>query len=200
MVGGHFHPDTPYNALDVSITGIVNKNDIITSGGAKIGDKVVIAIDIDGEVHPKFDLNWDTTTMKSAELVQAQIEVMNKIGHEKLVTSGRDISNPGTLGTLGMLLETSDLGATIELEKIPRNESIGWDQWLKLYPGAGFVLTSPEDKVKKCIELFENVNITASLCGEIIEEKKLYLTHKDQKKVLFDFKNDEILGIKEKIA
>lgn len=199
MVGGHFHPDTPYNALDVSITGIVNKNDVITSGGAQIGDKVIVAIDIDGEIHPKFDLNWDTTTMKSPELVQAQINVMNKIGHQKLVTSGRDISNPGTLGTLGMLLETSDLGATIELEKIPRNESIEWDQWLKLYPGAGFVLTSPQEKANKCIELLENVNIKSAVCGEIIEEKKLYLTYKDQKEILFDFEAEKILGIKEEI-
>ena len=200
MVGGHFHPDTPYNALDVSITGLVGKNDIITSCGSIVGDKVIVAIDIDGEIHPKFDLNWDTTTMKSAELVQSQIAVMNTLGKEKLVTAGKDISNPGTLGTLGMLLETSNVGATVELEKIPRNENVEWDQWLKLYPGAGFVLTSPEDKTDKCIELLENVNITSSVCGEIIEEKKLYLTLKEQKGVLFDFKIDAIMGIKEEIS
>lgn len=197
MVGGHFHPDTPYNALDVSITGIVNKNDVITSCGANVGDKVIIAIDVDGELHPKFHLNWDTTTMKSDELVQAQIRVMNKIASENLVTSGRDISNPGTLGTLGMLLEASDVGATVELEKIPRNESIEWEQWLKLYPGAGFVLTAENNKVDRCIELLENVNITSAVAGEIIEDKKLHVTHEDQKEVLFDFKSDKIMGFKE---
>lgn len=200
MVGGHFHPDTPYNALDVSITGIVDKDDVITSCGANIGDKVIIAIDIDGEIHPKFDLNWDTTTMKSAEMVQAQIAMMNTLGNEKLVTSGKDISNPGTLGTLGMLLEASAVGATVELEKIPRNESVGWDQWLKLYPGAGFVLTSPGNKVNKCIELLKSVNITSAVCGEIIEEKKLILTYECQREVLFDFKNDAITGIREEIS
>lgn len=197
MVGGHLHPDTPYNSLDVSITGIVNKDDIITSCNANIGDKVIVAIDIDGEVHPKFDLNWDTTTMKSDELVQAQINVMNKIGNENLVTAGKDISNPGTLGTLGMLLEASDVGATVELEKIPRNESVKWEQWLKLYPGAGFVLTAESNNVDRCIKLLEEVNITSAVVGEIIEDKKLYVTHEDQKKVLFDFKSDRIMGIKE---
>lgn len=197
MVGGHLHPDTPYNALDVSITGIVNKDDVITSCDANIGDKVIIAIDIDGKLHPQFDLNWDTTTMKSDELVQAQIEVMNKIGSEKLVTAGKDISNPGTLGTLGMLLEASDVGATIELEKIPRNENVNWEQWLKLYPGSGFVLTAESNNVNRCIELLKEVNITASVAGEIIEDKKLYVTHEDQKAVLFDFQKDKITGVKE---
>lgn len=197
MVGGHLHPDTPYNALDVSITGIVDMNAVITSCDANTGDKVIIAIDIDGKLHPKFDLNWDTTTMKSDELVQAQIEVMNKIGSEKLVTAGKDISNPGTLGTLGMLLEASGVGATVELEKIPRNESVEWEQWLKLYPGSGFVLTAESSKVNRCIELLEEVNITASVVGEITEDKKLYVTHEDQKAVLFDFQKDKITGVKE---
>jgi selenophosphate synthetase-related protein len=149
-------------------------------------------------VHPKFNLNWDTTTMKSDALVQAQIGVMNKIGSEKLVTAGKDISNPGTLGTLGMLLEASDVGATVELEKIPRNKSVEWEQWLKLYPGAGFVLTAGTDKVNRCIELLEEVNITSAVVGEIIEDKKLYITHEGQKGILFDFESDRIMGIKEK--
>lgn len=197
MVGGHFHPDTPYNALDVSITGIVDRDDVITSCDAKVGDKVIIGIDIDGEMHPKFNLNWDTTTMKSSQLVQDQIKMMNKIAKEHLVTSGRDISNPGALGTLGMLLEASDVGASVEIEKIPRNENVEWEQWLKLYPGAGFVLTARKENVDRCIELLEEVNIKSCVVGEIIEDKKLYVSFNGQKGILFDFKDDKIMGFKE---
>jgi len=197
MVGGHFHPDTPYNALDVSITGIVDRDDVITSCDARVGDKVIIAIDIDGEMHPKFNLNWDTTTMKSSQLVQDQIKMMNKIAKEHLVTSGRDISNPGALGTLGMLLEASDVGASVEIEKIPRNENVEWEQWLKLYPGAGFVLTARKENVDRCIGLLEEVNIKSSVVGEIIEDKKLYVSFNGQKGILFDFKDDKIMGFKE---
>ncbi|MBI5681053.1 MAG: methanogenesis marker 2 protein [Methanobacterium sp.] len=200
MVGGHLHPDTPYNALDVSITGIVGKDEIITSCDANIGDEIIVAIDIDGQLHPKFNLNWDTTTMKSSKLVQAQIDVMNMIGRKKLVTSGKDISNPGTLGTLGMLLETSGVGATVEIEKIPRNETVDWEQWLKLYPGAGFVLTARSKTAPECIELLKEVNITAAVVGNIIEERKFYITHKNQKEVLFDFKKDGITGINDELS
>lgn len=200
MVGGHLHPDTPYNALDVSITGIVGKDEIITSCDANVGDEIIVAIDIEGQLHPKFNLNWDTTTMKSSKLVQAQVDVMNKIGKKKLVTSGKDISNPGTLGTLGMLLETSGVGAAVEIEKIPRNKTVDWEQWLKLYPGAGFVLTATSKTASECMELLEEVNITSAVVGNIIEEKKLYLTYKNQKEVLFDFKKDEITGINDEVS
>jgi hypothetical protein len=200
MVGGHIHPDTPYTALDVSITGIVGKKDVITSCGANLGDKVIIAIDLDGRQHPTFALNWDTTTHKTPELVQSQILVMNNIARKHLLTAGKDISNPGILGTLGMLLEASEVGATIELEKIPRNSGVNWDDWLKIYPGSGFVLTAAEENVEDAINMLKQVNITSQIAGSIIEEKKLYLTHGNQEKIVFDFNQEIIMGIKEEIS
>ena len=195
MVGGHVHPDAPYNSLDVSITGIMNRDDVISSYQAKPGDKVLVAIDLDGKVHPKFKLNWDTTTMKSAELVQAQITAMNEVASKHLVSAGKDISNPGTLGTLGMLLETSNVGATVELDLIPRNTDVSWEDWLRLYPGAGFVLTAKEENVDFIVEILEKVNITTRVVGSIIPDKMLFLTSGDSKEVVFDFTTDKITGI-----
>ncbi|MDD1775050.1 MAG: methanogenesis marker 2 protein [Methanobacterium sp.] len=199
MVGGHLHPDTPYNSLDVAITGIINKEDIITSGGAQVGDQVLVAVDLDGKPHPKFYLNWDTTTFKSKELVQDQIKALNRLAGKHLVTAGKDISNPGTLGTLGMLLEASGVGAYLELEKIPRANGIPWDDWLKMYPGAGFILTAPQEQVEECIKLLAEVNITTRVAGEIIEDEKLFLSYQNQEEILFDFKTDRIMGVREEI-
>lgn len=198
MVGGHIHPDTPYTALDVSITGIVGKDDIITSCGAGIGDNVIVGIDLDGCQHPKFPLNWDTTSHKTPEQVQSQIKAMNKIAKKHLLTAGKDISNPGILGTLGMLLEASGVGATVELEKIPRNPKVSWDEWLKVYPGSGFVVTAKDENVNECIEMLQEVNITSQVVGRITEDKILNLTYENQEEVVFDFNHDIIMGIKER--
>jgi putative methanogenesis marker protein 2 len=195
MVGGHVHPDAPYNSLDVYINGIMKRDDIITSCGARPGDKVLMAIDLEGVIHPKFNLNWDTTTMKSAKLVQAQIMALNELAQKHLLSAGKDISNPGTLGTLGMLLETSNVGATVELELIPRHNDVSWENWLKLYPGSGFVLTAAEDNVQEIIEILEKVSITTNVVGSIISDQKLYLTSGDDEEVVFDFDTDKITGI-----
>jgi uncharacterized protein len=200
MVGGHVHPDTPYNALDVSITGIIGRDDLITSGGAQAGDRILVAIDLDGELHPQFNLNWDTTTMKTPELVQEQIKAMNELARKHLVNSGRDISNPGTLGTLGMLLESSGKGGTVKLDNIPRNEKVGWEDWLKLYPGAGFVLTLAKENVPECASILEKVNITCGVVGTVLEENKLFLTRDEEKEIVFDFQRDSIMGVKEEIS
>ncbi len=196
MIGGHLHPDTEYNALDVAIIGTAKKDRIITSFDAEVGDKIIVAIDLDGRQHPKFALNWDTTYLKDEKIVQDQIIAMKKIADAKLATGGKDISNPGVLGTLEMLLESSGVGAVVDLEKIPKNENVGWDDWLKSYPGAGFVLTSKEENIESIIQILKEVSIDASVVGEVIENKKLYLTYKNEKKVLFDQKKNPVLKIK----
>ena len=79
MVGGHTHPDTPYDALDVAISGIVDKDAVIPSCGAVNDDNVIVAIDLDGDVYPGTEINWDTTSDKSPSYVQNQINVMETI-------------------------------------------------------------------------------------------------------------------------
>lgn len=196
MVGGHFHPDTDYNALDVAIIGIAKKNKIITSFEAGVGDKVIVAIDLDGRQHPKFALNWDTTYLKDEKIVQDQIVTMGIIAEKGLATGAKDISNPGTLGTLEMLLESSNVGALVEFEKIPRNTNVSWEEWLKSYPGAGFVITAKEENVEEIVKLLQDVSISSSVVGEIIEEKKLYIKHENEIMVLFDQNKNPVLKLK----
>jgi putative methanogenesis marker protein 2 len=193
MVGGHLHPDAEYNSLDVAIAGIASKDSLITSSGAKVGDKVLVAIDTDGRQYPGIPLNWDTTYEKDAKLVQDQIKIMQKIAEEHLPSAGKDISNPGTLGTLEMLLEASGVGANVELEKIPRNEDVDWDMWLRAYPGAAFVMTAPEENAQAIIDALSPYSFEVAVIGDVIGEKKLYLSSGDEKLVLFDQNSNPVL-------
>ena len=193
MVGGHLHPDAEYNSLDVAIAGIARKDSLITSSGAEVGDKVLVAFDTDGRQYPGIPLNWDTTYEKDAKLVQDQIKVMQKIAEEHLPSAGKDISNPGTLGTLEMLLESSGVGASVVLEKIPRNEDVDWDMWLRAYPGAAFVMTAPEENVQAIIDALSPYSFEVAVIGDVISDKKLYLSSGDEKLVLFDQKSNPVL-------
>ncbi len=198
MVGGHLHPDTVYDALDVGIIGTVKRDSVILSRGAKPGDKVLVAVDLDGRVSPTYKLAWDTTTNKSPAEIKKQLQTMVEIGERKLATAGKDISNPGMLGTLGMLLECSGVGAIVELAKIPRpdTETIPLGQWLKMYPGTGFVLTvENERKGAECITIFREAGIVASLIGEVDASKKLRITNGEETATVFDLNREIITGI-----
>ncbi len=189
MVGGHLHPDAEFNSLDVAIAGIAKKDSMITSAGANIGDKVLVAIDTDGRQHPQFALNWDTTYDKDEKLVQDQIKVMQEIAERHLPTAGKDISNPGTLGTLEMLLEASGVGANVDLESIPKNPDVPWDEWLMAYPGAAFVMTAKEENCQEIIDTLSPYSFEVAVVGDVIDEKVLYLNYGEEKAVEHVAKN-----------
>lgn len=188
MVGGHVHSDT-HTLIAVSILGRAKK--VMTSFDASAGEKIVLALDLDGRQYKNF-LNWDSTSMKSSEEVLHRLEALPIIADKGLATSCKDVSNPGILGSLGMLLETSEIGAYVDLGKIPA--PIARSKFLKMYPGYGFVLTAKKEKVDDIISVFEDRNISVSVIGETTSERKMILNHKNERGILFDFDKEFICG------
>ena len=186
MVGGHLHPDGDCDSLGVAIVGIAQKDKLITSFNAEVGDKVIVAIDLDGKPHEMFSLNWDTTYDKDKKIVQDQITAVQHLAENDYINSGKDISNPGILGTLEMLLETSNKGAHVNLLDIPKNENMDWEDWLKSYPGSGFVFTAKDDKCDFIIDYLSKYSIEANVIGEVTDDNSLYVSYGDEKVELFN--------------
>jgi putative methanogenesis marker protein 2 len=199
IVGGHLHPDAPYSVIDVSILGSARLDSIIYSSTAQTGDSVVAAIDLHGRVHPSCMLNWDSVTMKSAAEVRAQIAVMEQIGRKHLVTAGKDISNPGIIGTLGMLLEVSGKGADIDLGRIPRPDlarnNLTFELWVRMYPGMGFIMTAKQANVEEVVRLFAGVGITAREIGTVTDSRELRIHYEGKDTQVFDFIGNGIMHI-----
>lgn len=193
IVGGHTHPDTEFNALDVAILGAVDLDGVIYSSTAKPGDHVVVGVDLDGHPHATVDVNFDSTTFKEPRVLQEQLGSMATIGARGLATAGKDISNPGMLGTLGMLLECSEVGATVDLERVPVPEGLDLESWLKMYPGMGFIVTtkSPEEVIR----VFEDHLLTGACIGRVTDDRRLDITRGEEGATLFDFSQDIITGI-----
>jgi putative methanogenesis marker protein 2 len=199
VVGGHLHPDTPYSVVDVAILGVAPLDSVIYSHTAQADDRVIAAIDLEGRIHPSCILNWDSVTMKTPEQVRSQIAVMRTLGEDHLVTAGKDISNPGVIGTLGMLLEISGKGAEIELDEIPRpdlaSHRLTFEHWVRMYPGMGFVLTAREEHVDEVCRRFGQVGMTARTIGKVTDNGALSITYRDQKTQVFDLKKNGIMRI-----
>jgi len=199
IVGGHLHPDAPYSVIDVSILGSARLDSIIYSHTACEGDRVIAAIDLSGRVHPSCSLNWDSVTMKSAAEVRSQIALLEVIAQRHLVTAGKDISNPGLIGTLGMLLEVSGKGAEIELGLIPKPDlaknNMTFEQWVRMYPGMGFILTAKKEHVKELVRLFAGVRMTACEIGVVNTTRELRITYNGQETQVFDFIDNGIMHL-----
>jgi len=131
---------------------------------------------------------------------------MQELGEKGLVRAGKDISNPGLLGTLGMLLETSGVGAVVDVEAIAVPSGLDLVSWLKMYPGMGFVVTTKAENADAVIEVFQKRGLTAHVIGRVTEEKKLVIRRgfvdggatdgaEKEEFVLFDFEKECVTGI-----
>jgi putative methanogenesis marker protein 2 len=194
MVGGHTHPDCDYNAIDVAILGHMKKEDVILSSTAQKGDDIIFAMDISGKFTLKIPYSWDSTSSRTSDFVQKQIAIMNTLAQKKLVTSAKDISNPGSLGTLGMLLETSKMGADVDLGKIPTPQGVDFLQWLCAYQGCGFVVSVRPENSNEVLMHFGSVGLISNVVGSVNDSKKFNIFDSDKSQILFDFKSDVITG------
>ncbi len=199
IVGGHLHPDTPYSVIDVAILGIAKRDEVIYSHTAEAGNDVIVAVDLQGRVHPSCSLNWDSVTMKPPSVVRGQVRVMESLGRDHLVTAGKDISNPGMVGTLGMLLEVSGKGALIELDQLPRPDLkenfMTFEQWIRSYPGMGFVLTAREDTTSEICRRFADVGMTAAAIGRVDDSRNLRITYAGEDSSVFDFSKNGVMRL-----
>jgi putative methanogenesis marker protein 2 len=195
IIGGHLHPDTPYNALDVAILGKAQKDAVILSSTARPGDVIVAAADMDGSPHPRFLINFDSTSFKHRSTLLTQLGAMRELGESGLVSAGKDISNPGLLGTLGMLIETSKVGAMVDVDSIPVPEGLDLLSWLKMYPGMGFIVTARPESADEVLKVFLRRGLSPAVIGKIVEDRRLIIRSGSERAVLFDLAREHVTGI-----
>jgi len=196
VVGGHLNPNSTHNGVEVSIMGEAIAGKLISGRGAQPGDVIIMAADLVGRLRSSYRFAWDCTSQKSAGAVQKNLKILENLASKELVNSGRDISNPGVIGTLAMILEKSGAGGVVDLPSIPRPDGVSFDDWLKVYPGYGFVFTGHRSKADAVIALFREQGISASVIGEVTHGPKLLISHSGNEEIVFDFTIDGITGVK----
>ncbi|MCP4716918.1 MAG: methanogenesis marker 2 protein [Deltaproteobacteria bacterium] len=194
MVGGHLHPDTKELSLSVSILGAATK--LLRSTNAREGQDVILAVDMQGQGYQcKPVLSWDTNSGKNSEQVLQRLEILPYLAEQELCKTAKDVSNGGLLGTLALLFETSQVGAEIDIDAVPRPDSFTLIDWLKAFLSYGFVLCVDKDKTDRVISCFEEQQITTCVIGKVTQERIFWISYNGKKDILFNFEKEDITGI-----
>ncbi|HDI46914.1 MAG TPA: methanogenesis marker 2 protein, partial [Candidatus Methanomethylia archaeon] len=175
LLKGHTHPDTSYEAIDAAVIGVAKR--IARSSTASPGDKILLAVDLDGSFGQKGWVKcFDSTQHKSPEELRRMLFTVIDVVESSLVTASRDVSAPGIIGSIAMLCESSNVGASINLEVIPKPENTSIIDWLTAYPALGFIFTT--SKAQECLRLLESKGYHVSIIGEINNTKKITLQYR----------------------
>ena len=192
IVGGHTNLRSSNSQLAVSIFGRANA--LLSSFNARPGDALVTAIDLRGEFRAPF-LNWNAATTAPIERLRGDIELLPTIAEQQLAHSAKDISQAGLLGTSLMLFESSHVGATINLENIPKPEHVAWLDWLCCFPSFGYLLTTPMNKLDQLLESFDERNISAAQIGQITAEPLVQISYQNQTECFWDIATTPVTGM-----
>ncbi len=194
MVGGHtsLNSESPY--LAVSILG--HANALLSSFAVKPGDVLVAAIDLRGQFQGN-SLNWNAATTAPEGRLRDDLEILPTIAEKEFAHAAKDISQAGLLGTTVMMLESSNVGAIINLEQIPKPEQVVLKDWLRAFPSFGYLLATCKNKVPDLLQQFHQREISAAVIGEFNSSKKLEVTIDNQSEIFYDLNNEALTGFKD---
>jgi hypothetical protein len=195
MLGGHLHPDSPVDCPALSVTIIGRAKKLLRSHLAAAGDRLVLAVDLDGRAGCRSVVSWDANSGKSPEALRCRLEALPLVAESGAAFAAKDVSNAGILGTAAIMLENSGKGADIDLDAIPRPDSLTLEQWLLCFQSFGFILSVPPENIDKVCSIFSKRCITAALIGSVQEGTVVDIHKGDSSATLFDFSQDVITGI-----
>ena len=72
---------------------------------------------------------------------------------------------------------------------------MAFEQWVRIYPGMGFVLTVRDRHLAEVIERFGRVGMTARSIGTVNDSRELAITHLDEHSSVFDFTRNGIMHL-----
>ncbi|GGO85334.1 methanogenesis marker 2 protein [Marinobacterium nitratireducens] len=191
IIGGHTNLRANQPQLAVSILGHAKR--LLSAFAARPGQLLVAAIDHRGAFRKPY-LNWNAATDAPAERLRGDIALLPAIAERELAFAAKDISQAGLLGTALMLLESSGVGARIDLDALPKPATVNWSDWLCAFPSFGYLLTTDSARLPELLELFHHREISAAAIGEITANQQLWVAKALERQLFRDLRNTPLTG------
>lgn len=195
IVRGHTNPRSKFTYVVGSATGRAKKRDVLSAGGAKPGDVIVLVFDKTGRRGSSYRLGWDSVVERESEVVLQRLSTMNELARQHLVNASKDVSVAGLIGTAGMLLEYSGKGGAIDLNAVEQAcpSQVDFEDWIRMYISLGFLLTTSPENAPKVARVAAEHGMTSEAIGKVDDSSGLRLKRGPDEQVLFDFSKGPVL-------
>ena len=213
VMGGHTEVTAVVNQPVISVTGVgkAKKDRLITTGGAHVGDDVIVTkwIGIEGtsiiakekeeELKQHFTGSFVDQAKAFDQYLSVVPEAMVAVAHG--VTAMHDVTEGGIYGALWELAEASGVGLEIDLKAIPiRQETVEVCEQFHLNPyqliSSGSMLMAAPDGLG-LVQALKKAGIPASIVGRCVEGKAKKIVNGEDTAYLERPKTDELYKIYE---
>jgi uncharacterized protein len=163
VVGGHLTVTGGMSA--VSAFGLGRADALLAAGHAAPGQTLMVACCLDGRMREDFPF-FPSFDERGARLA-GDVRLLAEIARNGWAVAAKDISMAGLLGSLGMLLECTRLGVTVDLAALPVPAGVDLARWLECFPCYGFLLCVPDGAQAACADAFAGRGLTAAPVGTL---------------------------------
>jgi uncharacterized protein len=198
LLGGHTtcREGGPH-ALAVAILG--RAEHLLTSFGARAGDALLFATDLRGGYRNGFPF-WNATERRSSASLRGDLSLLGTLAQRAVIHACKDVSNAGVAGTLLMMLEASGVGATLDLDAIPRPPSVPLRTWLTTFPSYGFLLSVPAAAAPAVQAVMRDGELVCEPIGRLDASTELRLASAVGSRVLWDHARKPYAGFGRRAA
>jgi hypothetical protein len=175
IVGGHTTITGAGSSSYLAAAVLGRAEHLITSFDARPSDELVMAVDLRGNYRGDKPF-WNASVGAPGERLRGDLALLPELAATGWCHAGKDISNGGIPGTLAMLLHCSQMGAELNLERIPMPEGIDLERWLVSFPSYGYLLSVPPENVARVIPHFAERGIACASIGRVTEEPGIILS------------------------
>ena len=197
IVGGHTNVRAGGEQLAVAVVGRAQQ--LLTSFAAAPGDVLLAAIDLRGAYREPDDF-WDASSRDASsggadpERLRGDLELLPALAEDGLARAAKDISMAGLVGTALMLTECSGVGATLDLDAIPRPPGVDLERWLRSFPSFGYLLAVSADHAETVERRFIDRGLACAAVGRIEPGARLDLCRAGETACFWDLDAEPLMS------
>jgi uncharacterized protein len=183
IVGGHTSRVAGNSFLAVSVLGRARR--LISGHAARAGQVLLVAVDLRGAFRG-LGGNFNAATTAHPDQLRRQLALLPELAESGLALAGKDISMAGVCGSLLMMLETSHVGARLDIGALPAPPGVEAFRWLNAFPSFGFVLSVEPSAVPEVCARFVTAGVACAAVGEVTAEPRLELVYGSERASYWD--------------
>lgn len=163
ILGGHLTPHEGPPSLSAFAVGTTRN--VLSVTRVRAGQSLLYACALEGEMRSDFPFygSFEARGRRCA----GDVRVLADVAESGACVAAKDVSMAGLVGSLAMLLEWSGLGATVDLDALPRPDGVPIASWLTCFPSFGFLLCAAAGAESQCAQPFTRRGLHVQVVGRI---------------------------------
>jgi selenophosphate synthetase-related protein len=191
VVGGHLTVrDGP---AAVSAFGLGKAGAVLSVRAAAAGQTLLVACCLDGTMRPDFP--FFSSLPARGGLVADDVRLLPRVAETGACVAAKDVSMAGLLGSLAMLLEYGRLGATVDLDAVPRPTGVPLPHWMVAFPAYSFLLCAPSGRVEDCRRPFLERGLSCEPVAVLDGSGELRVRLGDAEAPVLDLNRERVTGL-----